>query len=69
MIASSAPWLYLQLIQLNTVTSLTSLLSHENTDIAIAVIELLVELTDEDVVGIESEAAQEGIVAFSRSLV
>ena len=47
-----------------TVTLLTNLLSHENTDIAIDVIEVIQELTDEDVGAggddFENEDAAEG---------
>lgn len=41
--------LYGDFVELGCVGSLVGLLSHENTDIAIAVVELLGELTDEDV--------------------
>ncbi|TGZ83497.1 DUF1716-domain-containing protein [Ascodesmis nigricans] len=48
-ILSSHPSLYPEFIRLGTVTSLVRLLSHENTDIATDVVELLSELTDEDI--------------------
>ena len=41
--------LYPEFAQLGCVASLVSLLSHENTDIAIGAIEVINELTDEDV--------------------
>ena len=40
---------YPELIRAGTVSLLTNLLSHENTDIAIDVAEIVQELTDEDV--------------------
>lgn len=43
------PELYPQLAELGTVGSLVGLLAHENTDIAIGAIEIIGELTDEDV--------------------
>ncbi|CEG80476.1 hypothetical protein RMATCC62417_14809 [Rhizopus microsporus] len=46
---TEAPELYTELIQLGTVTSLLSLLSHDNTDIAIDTIDVINELIDEDV--------------------
>ena len=53
-ILSDHPDLYREFAKLGCVTSLVSLLSHENTDIAIDAIEIINELTDEDV-----EAEQE----------
>ncbi|OAX78877.1 hypothetical protein ACJ72_06806, partial [Emergomyces africanus] len=53
-ILSEHPDLYAEFASLGCVGSLVSLLSHENTDIAIDAIEILGELTDEDV-----EAEQE----------
>ncbi|KAG2181976.1 hypothetical protein INT43_006902 [Umbelopsis isabellina] len=46
---TQAPQHYHELVNLGSVPSLLSLLSHENTDIALDAIELLNELTDEDV--------------------
>lgn len=43
------PELYPQVVALGTVGSLVGLLAHENTDIAIGAIEIIGELTDEDV--------------------
>ena len=54
-VLSEHPELYPDFVELGCVASLVSLLSHENTDIAIDVIEIISELTDEDV---EAEQAQ-----------
>ncbi|KAI9086968.1 hypothetical protein K1719_031129 [Acacia pycnantha] len=43
------PELYLDLVNLNVVLSIVDLLNHDNTDIAIDVVQLLQDLTDEDV--------------------
>lgn len=48
-ILSEHPALYPELARLGTVASLVGLLAHDNTDIAISAIEILGELTDEDV--------------------
>lgn len=48
-VLAGGPELYPDLVALNTVPSLLGLLSHENTDIAIDVVNLLQDLTDEDV--------------------
>lgn len=53
-ILSEHPGLYEEFAKLGCIASLVSLLSHENTDIAIDAIEIINELTDEDV-----EAEQE----------
>ncbi|KAF3760972.1 DUF1716-domain-containing protein [Cryphonectria parasitica EP155] len=49
------PELYPQLVELGTVGSLVGLLAHENTDIAIGAIEIIGELTDEDVAAEEEQ--------------
>lgn len=49
------PELYPQLASLGTVGSLVGLLAHENTDIAIGAIEIIGELTDEDVAAEEAQ--------------
>lgn len=54
-ILSEHPELYGEFVKLGCVKSLVSLLSHENTDIAIDAIQIISELTDEDV---EAEEAQ-----------
>ncbi|KAL0097372.1 Catenin-beta-like protein [Phycomyces blakesleeanus] len=46
---TQAPHMYPELVKLGSVPSLMSLLSHENTDIVIDAIDLINELTDEDV--------------------
>jgi beta-catenin-like protein 1 len=48
-ILSEHPELYAEFSKLGCVGSLMSLLSHENTDIAIGAIQIIDELTDEDV--------------------
>lgn len=48
-ILSEHPELYEDFVNLGCIASLVSLLSHENTDIAIDAIEIINELTDEDV--------------------
>ncbi|KAG6030153.1 hypothetical protein E4U41_000164 [Claviceps citrina] len=48
-ILSDHPELYPELVRLGSVQSLVGLLAHENTDIAIDVMEVIGELTDEDV--------------------
>jgi beta-catenin-like protein 1 len=54
-ILSEHPELYAEFAKLGCVNSLVTLLSHENTDIAIDVVEIIAELTDEDV---EAEQGQ-----------
>jgi beta-catenin-like protein 1 len=46
---SEHPELYVEFVELGCVQSLVGLLAHENTDIAIDAIEIISELTDEDV--------------------
>lgn len=48
-ILSDYPHLYEEFASLGCVSSLVSLLSHENTDIAIDVVDIISELIDEDV--------------------
>ena len=47
--------LYREFAQLGCVSSLVSLLAHENTDIAIDAIEIISELIDEDVDGEQAQ--------------
>ncbi|CAG8478240.1 13480_t:CDS:10, partial [Acaulospora colombiana] len=54
---AEVPDLYPEIVQLGLPTHLVSLLSHENTDIAIDVVELLNELTDEDVAAEQDDDA------------
>ena len=61
---------YPELVKSGAITLFTNILSHENTDIAIDVIEVIQELTDEDVGAqeddIEEEEAGEGKMAGTR---
>ncbi|XP_061197416.1 beta-catenin-like protein 1 [Saccostrea echinata] len=56
-VIATVPELYQILVDLNTVQSLLQLLSHENTDISIAVVDLLQEMTDVDTLNENDEAA------------
>ncbi|KAF9582965.1 hypothetical protein BGW38_010513 [Lunasporangiospora selenospora] len=55
MAMTQAPRYYPVMIELNTISSILSLLSHENPDISIDAIELLKELTDEEVLDLEED--------------
>ena len=71
-ILSEHPELYEEFAKLGCVSSLISLLSHENTDIAIDAIEIIDELTDQDVVAEQAQwdALVDALVSpwlFSRS--
>ncbi|GFZ09586.1 ARM repeat superfamily protein [Actinidia rufa] len=57
-ILAGGPELYPELVNLNTIPSILGLLSHDNTDIAIDVVGLLQDLTDEDVLEDNDEPAQ-----------
>ncbi|KAL8550060.1 hypothetical protein ACS0TY_008770 [Phlomoides rotata] len=57
-ILAGAPELYPDLVSLGTVNSITGLLNHDNTDIAIDAVTLLQDLTDADVVEDNDESAQ-----------
>ncbi|XP_057807304.1 uncharacterized protein LOC131021989 isoform X1 [Salvia miltiorrhiza] len=57
-ILAGAPELYSDLVSLGTVNSLTGLLNHDNTDIAIDAVTLLQDLTDADVIEDNEESAQ-----------
>lgn len=57
-ILAGAPELYPDLVNLGTVNSITGLLNHDNTDIAIDAVTLLQDLTDADVVEDNDESAQ-----------
>jgi beta-catenin-like protein 1 len=54
-ILSDHPQLYTDFARLGCVASLVSLLAHENTDIAIDAVEIIGELTDEDVAASEEQ--------------
>ncbi|XP_005730895.1 beta-catenin-like protein 1 [Pundamilia nyererei] len=60
-VIATMPDLYHLLVELNAVHSLLGLLSHENTDVAIAVVDLLQELTDIDTLH-ESEDGAEVLI-------
>ncbi|XP_071331570.1 beta-catenin-like protein 1 isoform X1 [Trachinotus anak] len=57
-VIATMPDLYHLLVELNAVQSLLGLLSHENTDVAIAVVDLLQELTDIDTLHESEEGAE-----------
>nr|GMC94785.1 beta-catenin-like protein 1 [Ipomoea batatas] len=57
-VLAGGPEFYPELVNLGTVASITSLLNHDNTDIAIDVVALLQDLTDEDVLEDNDEPAQ-----------
>ncbi|XP_065338159.1 beta-catenin-like protein 1 [Cloeon dipterum] len=58
---ATVPELYPKLVELGAVPSMLELLAHENTDIAIAVVNLLQELTDVDTLN-ESQDGSEALV-------
>ncbi|XP_073038608.1 uncharacterized protein [Primulina eburnea] len=57
-ILAAAPELYPDLVSLGTVNSISALLNHDNTDIAIDAVSLLQDLTDADVIEDNDEPAQ-----------
>ncbi|KAK8960963.1 hypothetical protein KSP40_PGU014583 [Platanthera guangdongensis] len=57
-ILAGTPELYPELVALNTVSSIVGLLGHDNIDIAIDVVGLLMDLTDEDVLEDNDEPAR-----------
>lgn len=57
-ILAGAPDLYPDLVSLGTVNSITGLLNHDNSDIAIDAVTLLQDLTDADVIEDNDEPAQ-----------
>jgi hypothetical protein len=66
-VIATVPDLYHILVELNAVQSLLQLLSHDNTDISIAVVDLLQELTDVDALTESDDAADILIDALVRS--
>ncbi|XP_031552386.1 beta-catenin-like protein 1 isoform X2 [Actinia tenebrosa] len=56
-IIATAPELYHHIVELNAVNTMLGLLSHENTDIAVNVIDLLQEMTDVDTLNESEEGA------------
>ncbi|PON60745.1 Coatomer beta subunit [Parasponia andersonii] len=57
-VLAGGPELYPELVSLNAIPSILNLLGHENTDIAIDVVQLLQDLTDEDVLEDNDEPAR-----------
>ncbi|XP_062107656.1 uncharacterized protein LOC133818657 [Humulus lupulus] len=57
-VLAGGPELYPDLVSLNAISSILNLLGHENTDIATDVVQLLQELTDEDVLEDNDEPAR-----------
>ncbi|KAI8917996.1 Catenin-beta-like protein [Entophlyctis helioformis] len=66
---SSVPELYPALVELGSCQSMLALLSHENTDVAIAAVGLVDELTDDDVVAQTSQEGQHGMRVLVDALV
>ncbi|CAH1269231.1 beta-catenin-like protein 1 [Branchiostoma lanceolatum] len=60
-VIATAPELYHHLVELNAVQSLCQMLNHENTDISIALVDLLQELTDVDTLN-ESEEGADALI-------
>ncbi|KAJ3017236.1 hypothetical protein HKX48_003657 [Thoreauomyces humboldtii] len=67
--ASVAPELYGTLVSLGTHVTMLGLLSHENTDISIAAVELINELTDDDLVAEAEEEAEEGMRVLVKAFI
>ena len=61
---ATAPDLYPILVELESVSSLLGLLSHENADVSVAVVDLLQEMTDVDTL----HESVEGTAALVQSL-
>lgn len=56
-VIATIPEMYHHLVELNAVKSFIQLVSHENVDISIAVVDLLQELTDVDILTENEEDA------------
>lgn len=63
---ATVPDLYPLLVELNAVPSLLELLSHQNTDISVAVIDLLQEMTDVDILHESLDGAKVLIAALRK---
>ena len=63
-VIATVPEYYPILVETNTVQTLMGLLSHDNSDVAIAVIDLLQEMTDVDTVNESEEEAEKLIEAL-----
>lgn len=57
-VLAGAPELYPDLVNLGTIPSILDLLGHDNTDIAIDVVQLIQDLTDEDILEDNDEPAK-----------
>lgn len=57
-VLAGAPELYPDLVSLNVIPSIVDLLNHDNTDIAVDVVQLIQDLTDEDVLEDNDEPAK-----------
>ena len=68
-VVATVPEHYPILVEVNTVQTLVGLLSHDNSDVAIAVIDLLQELTDVDTLNESEEEAERLIEALLREQV
>ena len=66
-VIATAPDFYPDLVALGSVQSLLGLLSHENTDIAVAVVDLLQEMTDADNLS-ESASSEEATEALVNAM-
>lgn len=64
-VVSTVPDLYSLLVELNAIPSLLELLAHPNTDISVAIIDLLQELTDVDIM-VESLDGAEILISCLR---
>ncbi|TDG52246.1 hypothetical protein AWZ03_001527 [Drosophila navojoa] len=63
---ATVPDLYPLLVELHGLHSLLELLAHQNTDIAVAVVDLLQEVTDVDILGESSDGAEALIEALRK---
>lgn len=66
-VLAAAPDLYGVLISSSTLRSLLNLLAHENSDIAVDVVSLLAELTDDDAIVDHRDSAVELVAAIAES--
>jgi len=64
---STVPHMYPTMVELNCVSTLLGLLSHENTDIAVAAVEVLQELTDVDTMNESDEGAEALMTALNEN--
>merc|ERR1719471_1274450 len=64
---STVPHMYPTMVELNCVSTLLGLLSHDNTDIAVAAVEVLQELTDVDTMNESDEGAEALMTALNEN--